>query len=41
MASDLASGVAEICVAPDFLFPRTYISGHAPGDICSPNVLNV
>ena len=30
------SAVTEICVPPDFLFPRTHIPGHAPGDICSP-----
>ena len=25
----------DMC-SPDFLFPRTHIPGHAPGDMCSP-----
>ena len=38
--SNFNTGVAEICVPPDFLFPRTHIPSHAPGDICSPDELN-
>ena len=30
------TAVTEICVSPDFLFPRTDISSHALGDMCSP-----
>ena len=28
------TAVAEICVPPDFLFPRTHIPSYVPGDIC-------